>query len=165
METVTTYPITITTMELAVRLFVAFVLGALVGIERQWHHKHAGIRTHALVALGAAAFGLLSLLGFGPTNNPMLIAAGVVSGIGFIGGGVIMRRGGAVQGINTAANLWVTASMGLAIGAGYYELAGLAFVAVLVSQFPLRWADLWMEARFSADSDPPIYHLRARMQA
>lgn len=163
MEAVTTHPITITTMALALRLVVAFAFGAVVGIERQWHHKNAGIRTHALVAVGAAAFGLLSLLGFGATNNPMLIAAGVVTGIGFIGGGVIMRRGATVQGINTAATLWATASMGLALGGGYYALASLAFVAVLASQFPLRWADHWMERRFPSEIPILSYRLRARM--
>jgi putative Mg2+ transporter-C (MgtC) family protein len=67
---------------------------------------------------GATAFGLISELGFGPTNNPAQVASGVVAGIGFIGAGVIMRRGSSVQGINSAATLWATASMGLAIGAG-----------------------------------------------
>src|SRR3989449_8790311 len=106
----------------------------------------ACIRTHALVSLGASAYGVISLLGFGPTTNPMLIAAGVVSGLGFIGGGVIMRRGPTVQGINTAATLWATASMGLAIGAGYYTLTTLIFLTMLVIQFPLRW----LEARLSS---------------
>jgi putative Mg2+ transporter-C (MgtC) family protein len=114
---------------MAARLFVALLFGALVGIERQWHHKNAGVRTHALVSIGASTFGLISLLGFGATNNPMLIAGGVVTGIGFIGGGVIMRQGGTIQGINTAATLWATASMGLAAGAGYYVLTALVFVA------------------------------------
>src|SRR5262245_3515051 len=75
-------------------------------VERQWRHKNAGVRTHALVSVGASTFGLISLLGFGATNNPMLIAGGVVTGIGFIGGGVIMHQGGMIQGINTAATLW-----------------------------------------------------------
>jgi putative Mg2+ transporter-C (MgtC) family protein len=136
--------------EMATRFFVALLFGALVGIERQWHHKNAGVRTHALVSIGAAAFALISLLGFGATNNPMLIAGGVVTGIGFIGGGVIMRHGGAIQGINTAATLWATASMGLAAGAGYYVLAALVFLAVLVVQFPLRWLEESIEARAEA---------------
>ena len=80
----------------------------------------------------------------------MLIAAGVVSGIGFIGGGVIMRRGPTVQGINTAATLWATASMGLAVGAGYYTLTTLIFLTMLVIQFPLRWLENVIEARLSS---------------
>ena len=140
----------ISALELGARVLLACLFGALVGIERQWHHKNAGVRTHALVSLGASAYGVISLLGFGPTTNPMLIAAGVVSGIGFIGGGVIMRRGPTVQGINTAATLWATASMGLAIGAGYYTLTTLIFLTMLVIQFPLRWLKNAIEARLSS---------------
>src|SRR5215831_18509644 len=114
--------IAVSVFQIAARLFLSLIFGALVGIERQWHHKNAGVRTHALVSVGASTFGLISILGFGATNNPMLIAGGVVTGIGFIGGGVIMHQGGVIQGINTAATLWATASMGLAIGAGYYAL-------------------------------------------
>ena len=140
--------------EMAARLFVALLCGALVGIERQWQHKHAGVRTHALVSIGASSFGLISLLGFGATNNPMLIAGGVVTGIGFIGGGVIMRQGGTIQGSNTAATLWATASMGLAAGAGYYVLTGLVFICVLVIQFPLRWLEESIEARGGGPGGP-----------
>src|SRR5204863_2093984 len=96
----------ISTLELIVRLALATVFGMLVGVERQWHHKNAGIKTNTLVSVGAAAFALISHRGFGETNNPAAVAAGVVTGIGFIGAGVIMRRGGSVQGINTAATLW-----------------------------------------------------------
>jgi len=127
--------------QIAARLFLSLVFGALIGIERQWHHKNAGVKTHALVSVGASTFGLVSLLGFGATNNPMLIAGGVVTGIGFIGGGVIMHQGGVIQGINTAATLWATASMGLAVGAGYYFLTTLAFIAVMTIQFPLSWLE------------------------
>ena len=133
--------------EVAGRLFLAFVLGALAGVERQWHHKNAGLRTHTLVAVGAAAFTMVSSLGLGPTNNPMLIAAGVVTGIGFIGGGVIMHQGPTVQGINTAATLWTTASMGLAAGAGYYGLTAMIFVAIVVVQFPLQWVEHWIDRK------------------
>jgi putative Mg2+ transporter-C (MgtC) family protein len=87
------------------------------------------------------------LLGFGPTNNPMLIAGGVVTGIGFIGGGVIMHRGGAVQGINTAATLWATASIGLALGGGYYALGSLIALNVLAVQVVLTWAESQIDKR------------------
>jgi putative Mg2+ transporter-C (MgtC) family protein len=136
---------TLPTVEVAARIALAFVLGALCGVERQWHHKNAGLRTHTLVAVGAAAFTIVSSLGLGPTNNPMLIAAGVVTGIGFIGGGVIMHQGPTVQGINTAATLWTTASLGLAAGAGYYALTVMVFLAVLVVQFPLQWVEHWID--------------------
>ena len=135
----------LSTAEVALRLSLAFVLGALVGVERQWHHKNAGLRTHTLVAVGAAAFTIVSSLGLGATNSPMMIAAGVVTGIGFIGGGVIMHQGPTVQGINTAATLWTTASVGLAAGAGYYALMAMVFAAVLVVQFPLQWVEHWID--------------------
>src|SRR5438132_2340239 len=102
-----------TDTELAARLLLSLLFGALIGIERQWHHKNAGLKTNTLVAVGATAFALISERGFGPNSNPAQIAAGVVTGIGFIGGGVIMRRSGNVQGINTAATLWTAAGMGL----------------------------------------------------
>src|SRR5437879_944932 len=97
-----------TDTELAARLLISLFFGALIGIERQWHHKNAGLKTNTLVAVGATAFALVSQHGFGPNSNPAQVAAGVVTGIGFIGGGVIMRRSGNVQGINTAATLWTT---------------------------------------------------------
>jgi len=124
--------------ELVLRLGMSMVFGLIVGIERQWHHKNAGIKTNTLVSLGSTAFALISARGFGPTNNPAAIAAGVVTGIGFIGAGVIMRRGGSVQGINTAATLWAAGSMGLAIGAGYYKLGIAMVVTILIIQAALR---------------------------
>src|SRR5438105_7855635 len=126
-----------TDTELAARLLISLFFGALIGIERQWHHKNAGLKTNTLVAVGSTAFALISEHGFGPNSNPTQIAAGVVTGIGFLGAGVIMRRGGSVQGINTAATLWATASMGLAIGVGFYRLALLLLVTVLIIQLPL----------------------------
>ena len=146
-------PVALGFAELALRFGVALLFGALVGIERRLRHKNAGIQTHALVSIGAAAFGVLSLLGFGPTNNPMLIAGAVVTGIGFIGGGVIMHRGASVKGINTAATLWATASMGLAAGAGYYTVAVVVFVTMLIIQFPLRWLEHRIESHPPSDPD------------
>lgn len=124
--------------EIILRLAMSTLFGMLVGIERQWHHKNAGIKTNTLVSVGATAFALISLRGFGPTNNPAAVAAGIVTGIGFIGAGVIMRRGGSVQGINTAATLWAAGSMGLAIGQGYYTLAPALLVTILTIQVALR---------------------------
>src|SRR6202011_3328929 len=112
-----------TSAEMAGRLMMSVVFGTLVGIERQWRHKNAGLKTNALVSLGATSFGLIALGTFGPGGNPTQIAAGVVTGIGFIGAGVIMHRGASVQGINSAATLWAAAGMGLAVGQGSYQLA------------------------------------------
>lgn len=134
-------------MELAARLLLSLFLGALVGIERQWHHKHAGLKTNTLVSVGATAFALVSMHGFGPNSNPAQIAAGVVTGIGFIGAGVVIRRGGSVQGINSAATLWATASMGLAVGTGYYSLALFVVTVILVIQSALHWLSNWIDRR------------------
>src|SRR5262245_49239138 len=130
--------------EVTSRLLFALLSGALVGIERQWHHKNAGLKTNTLVALGAATFGLISVRGL--SGDPR-VAAGVVTGIGFIGGGVIMRRGGSVQGINSAATLWATASLGLAAGLGSFDLACLVLALTLFIQFSTRWAAAWIDKR------------------
>ncbi len=145
-----------TTPELAARLVFATLSGALVGIERQWHHKNAGLKTNTLVALGAAAFGLISVHGLAADSR---VAAGVVTGIGFIGAGVIMRRGGSVQGINSAATLWATASLGLAIGLGNYNLACLVLVVVLAMQFSMRWAAGWIDRRSGLIVSHITYHI------
>ena len=142
-------------VELALRVLLSLLFGALVGIERQWHHKNAGLKTNTLVAIGATAFALVSERGFGPNSNPAQVAAGVVTGIGFIGAGVIARRGASVQGINSAATLWATASMGLAIGTGYYRLAVILLAAVLSIQFLLRSAANWIDKR-SGPVNPQI---------
>jgi len=148
-----------TDFELAARVLLSLLFGLIVGVERQWHHKNAGIKTNTLVAVGSTAFALISARGFGPTNNPAAVAAGVVTGIGFIGAGVILRRGGSVQGINSAATLWATASMGLAIGQGFYKLAPIILGAVLIIQVPLRWITNFIDKRSGLVSPLVIYHL------
>ena len=145
--------------EIILRLALSLVFGLIIGIERQWHHKNAGLKTNTLVAVGSTAFALISLHGFGPNSNPAQVAAGVVTGIGFLGAGVIMRRSGSVQGINTAATLWATASMGLAVGAGYYALAPLLLVTVLIIQLPLRWVAQFIDKRSGFISPTECYHL------
>jgi putative Mg2+ transporter-C (MgtC) family protein len=118
-------------------LALAFGLSSLIGLEREWRHKSAGLRTHTLVGVGAALFLLISKYGFsdvlGPEVrlDPSRVAAGVVTGIGFIGGGLIVVRGDAVRGLTTAAIVWVTAAVGAACGAGLALLA----IAVTVAHF------------------------------
>src|SRR5437868_11363514 len=146
-------------VEIILRLSLSLICGLIIGIERQWHHKNAGLKTNTLVAVGATAFALISERGFGPNSNPTQIAAGVVTGIGFIGGGVIMRRSGNVQGINTAATLWTTASLGLAVGIGYYNLALLVLVIVLVIQFALRLVAGWIDERSGSTMPLITYRL------
>ncbi|MGB7534001.1 MAG: MgtC/SapB family protein [Halobacteriota archaeon] len=103
------------------RLLLAVVLGILVGTEREMVHKPAGLRTHALVSLGACLFTVVSIDYF--DVDPARIAAGIVTGIGFIGAGSIIAEKGHVHGVTTAASLWCVAAIGLAVGVGAYVLA------------------------------------------
>lgn len=114
---------------MALRVVVAVALGGFVGWERQWHGSEAGIRTYAAVSLGACVFALVSTHVTGG-NNPHVIAAGVVTGIGFLGAGVIVREQGNIAGLTTAATLWSTASVGLAVGYGMYLLGLLVSLIV-----------------------------------
>jgi putative Mg2+ transporter-C (MgtC) family protein len=119
-------------------LALAFVLSSLVGLEREWRHKPTGLRTHTLVGVAAAVFVIVSKYGFsnvlGPnvTLDPSRVAAQVVTGIGFVGGGLIFVRGDAVRGLTSAAIVWMTTAIGMACGAGLALLAVLATAAHLV---------------------------------
>jgi len=123
--------------ELALRMSLALLLGALIGVERQRRQRMAGLRTNALVALGAAAYTVFSMLEVDEVS-PTRVAAQVVSGIGFLGAGVIMREGVNVRGLNTAATLWCAAAVGVFAGAGYYLPAMLAAGLVLGANIVLR---------------------------
>jgi putative Mg2+ transporter-C (MgtC) family protein len=124
---------------LAARAAVALILGAAVGLERQWRQRTAGLRTNALVALGAALFELFAVLLTGqPGVDPTRIAAYVVSGIGFLGAGVILRDGVSVRGINTAATIWCSAAVGVLAGAGYIPAAAIAAALILLAHLALR---------------------------
>lgn len=122
------------------RLFVSALLGGLIGLEREYRAKEAGIRTHFLVALGSALFMILSQYGFDAalsqldhaSFDPSRIASQVVTGIGFIGAGTIIFQKHVVKGLTTAAGLWVTSAIGLTSGAGLYVLASAATVMVLL---------------------------------
>jgi putative Mg2+ transporter-C (MgtC) family protein len=126
------------TADYILRVAAAGGLGALIGLERESRNQLAGVRTHALVATGAAVFTLAGAFGFpglhrGPNVDPMRVAAQIASGIGFIGAGTIIRDRGSVRGITTAAALWVSAAVGLAAGAALWGLAiGGAIVTLLV---------------------------------
>lgn len=105
-------------LEVILRIVVAFLLGGLIGWERERHGISAGIRTYGGIALGACVFGILSLSL--PGSDPSRIAAQVATGVGFLGGGVIFRQGDYVSGLTTAATLWATAAVGLAVSFGMY---------------------------------------------
>jgi putative Mg2+ transporter-C (MgtC) family protein len=131
-----------TQLDFAVRLIIAAALGALVGAEREIHGHPAGIRTHMLVALGSGVFTVLSIHGFGQGPgagiDPTRIAAQIVSGIGFLGAGAILKDGVVIRGLTTAAGLWATAAVGLAAGAGEYVIAAVSAGIILVSLWPIN---------------------------
>ena len=118
-------------LEMVLRLLLAAVLGAIVGFQRQLVGKPAGARTLGLISVGAATFSVISALSF-PGGDPSRIAAGVVTGIGFLGAGAILHRHGGVEGLTTAATIWAAAGIGLAAGAGLYIIAPAVTVMSLI---------------------------------
>lgn len=128
-----------TTAEMLLRLGSGVGLGTVIGFERQYRARMAGLRTNALVAAGATLFVLLSAHGFtGESADPTRVAAQIVSGIGFLGAGVILREGLTVRGLNTAATLWCSAAVGSLAGAGLYVVALSGTVAVVAVNVALR---------------------------
>ncbi len=128
-----------TLIDMVLRLLLAAALGAVIGYQRERANKPAGLRTHILIALGSALFTVVSIFGFGDGVDVSRVAAGVVTGIGFIGAGVIFRgmRGDHVMGLTTAASVWATAAIGLAAGVGMYLIATVvAAITVLVLMIP-----------------------------
>src|SRR5687768_15239102 len=134
----------LTDAELVRRLLTAALLGAILGFERELRQKSAGLRTNILIAVGSALFTLMSIELADPESaDPSRVAAQIVTGIGFLGAGAIMRTGSGVQGLTTAATVWVNAAVGVAAGGGEYHLAfiatGVTLAALLVLQ-PLEAA-------------------------
>ena len=125
-------------LELASRLIAAAILGAVIGIERERHDHPAGMRTHLLVSVGSATFTVLSIDAFGAGLRPGRIAAQIVTGIGFLGAGSILKGGGTIHGLTTAASLWAVAAVGMAAGAAAWGVAVAATIIVLVSLWPLH---------------------------
>ncbi len=128
-----------TLLDITLRLLLAAALGAGIGYQRERANKPAGLRTHMLISLGSALFTVISIFGFNGTVDPSRVAAGVVTGIGFIGAGVILRgvRGEHVVGLTTAASIWAVAAIGMAAGVGMYLIATIvAVIAVLVLMIP-----------------------------
>jgi putative Mg2+ transporter-C (MgtC) family protein len=150
-------------LELTARLVVALLLGGVIGWERELQRMPAGFRTHALVALGSAIFTVVSAYAFiGPGSDPTRIAAQIVSGIGFLGGGAILHYGGTVRGLTTAASLWSVAAVGMAAGAGLYVLAALSTVLVIIGLEVFQRVERMVKRRLdleprdrSPDTDSP----------
>jgi putative Mg2+ transporter-C (MgtC) family protein len=132
--------------EALLRLVLAALLAGAIGVERELREQEAGLRTHLLVAVGAAAFMIVGVYGWsdfqlsnsiGVTVDPSRVASYVVSGIGFLGAGAIIRHGINVRGLTTAASLWVVAAIGVAVGAGMYGLAVATTALVILALWPL----------------------------
>jgi putative Mg2+ transporter-C (MgtC) family protein len=117
------------TLEALISLILSVILGVIVGIERERAHRPAGLRTHMLVCLGSCLFTIMST---SFSDQPAQIAAGIVAGIGFIGGGTIWAEKDKVKGITTAASLWATAAIGLTTGIGDYPIAFVVTILVLI---------------------------------
>jgi putative Mg2+ transporter-C (MgtC) family protein len=160
----------LTWSEELLRVVVAAGLGGAVGLERELREREAGFRTHMLVSVGSALFTLVSAYGFheflvGGGNviraDPTRIAAQIVTGIGFLGAGAIIRQGFSVRGLTTAATLWVVAAIGMASGAGYYSAAVITTALVLFSLWPLRIFAFRVMQRVRPETDRLLAQLPA----
>ncbi len=118
------------------RIIISFVLGGLIGIERELSHKPAGLKTHILVSMGSALFTTISIFNF-PMDSARMVA-NIITGIGFIGAGAIIGSRGHVQGITTSATIWIAAAIGIAVGVGYYTLATTVAIISLIALLVLR---------------------------
>ncbi|MDX1901619.1 MAG: MgtC/SapB family protein [Gammaproteobacteria bacterium] len=130
------------TLEIFGRVLIACLLGALIGWERERHgtNRSAGIRTYGAIALGACVFGVLSISVPGYGADPSRVAAQIVSGVGFLGGGVIFRKENSVSGLTTAATLWATAAVGLAVAFGFYLVSFLTSLLIYLMLYLPRLA-------------------------
>lgn len=138
-------------LQMALRVGVAAILGGIVGWEREWHGREAGIRTFAAVSVGSCVFALIATHIPGG-NNPHVVAAGVVTGIGFLGAGVITKENGRVLGLTTAASLWASAAVGLAVGYSMYLLAALV-TALLFGMLSMHHLPGWHRVKRSGPAD------------
>ena len=129
------------------RLLLAAGLGAALGVEREYRQKPAGLRTNILIAVGSALFTIMSAVMVQPGVDPTRIAAQIVTGVGFLGGGAIMRNRDTVHGMTTAATIWVNAAIGVAAGAGQYTLATFAAALTLVVLVALPPIEAYFERR------------------
>ncbi|HEX6490970.1 MAG TPA: MgtC/SapB family protein [Gaiellaceae bacterium] len=156
--------------EVLARVALAAVLGGILGLERELREREAGLRTHLLVSVGSALFTIVSAYGFREflTSNasvvradPTRIAAQIVTGIGFLGAGAIIRQGLSIRGLTTAATLWVVAAIGIAAGAGYYSAAAITTAVALVALWPLRTVAYRIVRRFRGESGLLLVQLTA----
>lgn len=136
-----------TTLDFTLRLLAAVGAGMFIGFERQWHHKAAGLRTNTLVATGAALYVLLSILLTEEKGDVTRIIGQVVTGIGFLGAGIIFKEGINVHGLTTAATVWCSSAVGCLAAAGYFLEVGIGVAAILCVNFLLMPVDEWLSNR------------------
>ena len=135
----------LTPLEIALRMLCAMLIGVVIGTEREFTHRPAGMRTHMLVALGACAVMITSQALFyqyriyGATPDPARLSAQVITGVGFLGAGTIMKEGPSIKGLTTAASVWAVACLGVAAGGGYYAIALIGTVCILVTLVIFEW--------------------------
>jgi putative Mg2+ transporter-C (MgtC) family protein len=156
--------------EVLLRVALAAVLGGVLGLEREFREREAGLRTHLLVCVGSALFTIVSAYGFTEflrsgeavvRADPTRIAAQIVTGIGFLGAGAIIRQGLSIRGLTTAATLWVVAAIGLATGAGYYSAAVITTGVALAALWPLRAFAYRMVRRYRGETGILLVQLPA----
>ena len=142
-------PPAIPDFELTQRLLLSAGVGALLGLEREWRHKTAGLRTQILIALGSTIFTVMSyeLAAGVPGADPGRIAAQIVTGVGCLGAGTIMRTDSGIQGLTTAATVWVNAAIGIAVGAGRYHLAFIGAAVTMAALLILYPIEISLERR------------------
>jgi len=154
---------------MVLRVVLAVLLGSALGIEREIDNQPAGFRTHIVICLGAALFGLISVHAFAPfeaTRNSTdvqidvtRVASQVVVGVGFLGGGAILKYGASVRGLTTAASMWVAAAVGLAVGVGYYWAAVAVTAATLIALVAFRSVREWIRRRFGRHTEVVTFSL------
>lgn len=132
--------------EYIVRILLAALAGGAIGIERAYHDKSAGFRTMILIATGSAFFTIISDVMGSPINDDARIAAAVVSGVGFLGAGVIIKDGVNIHGLTTAASIWLVASLGMGMGLGLYLLVGVITLVILFTLWILPPLERWLDA-------------------
>ena len=132
-------------LDIVLRLLCAMLVGAIIGTEREYTHRPAGMRTHMLVSLGACVVMLTSQMifcqyrAYGATPDPARLSAQVITGVGFLGAGTIMKEGPSIKGLTTAASVWAVACLGVAAGGGYYAIALIGTVCILVTLVIFEW--------------------------
>ena len=126
-----------------IRLALAFALGAIIGTEREYLSKSAGLRTLILISTGSCLFTLISIAISEQSSDR--IASNIVTGIGFLGAGVIFQAGNKVNGLTTAATIWSVAALGMSVGAGYYAAAGIACAGIIITLVLLNYLESWID--------------------